>query len=89
MSSVAFRLTADFVVENTTAAEFLERFDATSEEWRLLSTVLTTPEALHRICRLAIVDDLAGDAGFFEGQFSGAMDDEVLAAVLPYLSSED
>jgi hypothetical protein len=88
--SVAFRMTADFVVEIPTAAEFLQRPDISPEERRLLLTILTTPEALNRVCRLAIVDDLAQDnAGLFEGQFSGAYNEEILRTVMPYLSSED
>jgi len=83
-------MTADFVVEITTAAEFLQRPDSSPEERRLLLTILTTPEALNRVCRLAIVDDLARDnASLFEDQFSGAHNEEILAAVMPYLSSED
>ena len=89
-ASVSFRLTADFVVENATAAKFLQRPDLTSEERRLLLTVLTTPEALNRVCRLAIVDDLeVEEAELFEGQFFGPQSEDILAAVMPYLSSED
>jgi len=89
-TSVPFRLTADFVVEITTAAEFLQQPDLASEERRLLLTVLTTPEALNRVCRLAIVDDLEVEqAELFEGQFFGPQSEDILAAVMPYLSSED
>lgn len=88
--SVAFRMTADFVVEITTAAEFLQRPEISPEERRLLLTILTTPEALNRMCRLAIVDDLARDnTSLFEDQFSGAHNEEILAAVMPYLSDDD
>jgi hypothetical protein len=87
--SVPFRLTADFVVEIDTAAKYLQQPDLTPEERRLLLTVLTTPEALNRMCRLAIVSDLEREPGLLEDQFFGPQSEDILAAILPYLASED
>ena len=53
------------------AGEISTKPEVTPEERRFLLTVLTTPEALNRMCRLAIVDDLEQkDSSLFEGQFS-------------------
>jgi len=82
-------LTADFVVAIDSAVEYLQRPDVTSEGRRLLLTVLTTPEALNRMCRLAIVSDLETEPGLFEEQFFGPQSQDILAAVMPYLSAED
>jgi len=87
--SIPFRLTADFVVEAKTAERYLLQPNTTSEERRLFLTVLTTPEALQRMCRLAIVSDFETKPGLFEGQFSGPQNEDILAAAIQYLSSED
>ena len=87
--SIPFRVTADFVVEVKTVANYLQRPNLTSEERRLLLTVLTTPEALNRMCRLAIVSDIETHPGLLEDQFFGPQSDDILAALMPYLSSED
>ena len=88
--SVSFRMTADLVVEIKTAAKFLQQPDLSSEERRFFLTILTTPDALNRVCRLAVVDDLAREEdGLFEGQFFGPQSEDILAVVMPYLSKED
>jgi hypothetical protein len=89
LNPIPFRLTADFVVEVETAERYLQQPHLTSEERRLFLTVLTTPEALNRMCRLAIVSGFDTKPGLFEGQFFGPQSEDILAAAMPYLSPED
>ena len=89
IAPVPFRLTAEFVVEVQTAQRYLQQPHVTSEERRLFLTVLTTPEALNRMCRLAIVSDYDTKPGLFEGHFFGPQSEDILAAAMPYLSPED
>lgn len=87
--AVPFRLTADFVVEAETAENFLHKPDLTPEERGLFLTILATPKALNRVCRLAIVCDLEADpSGYFEETFMGPEPRDILDCVLPYLSTE-
>lgn len=67
-------------------AEFLEEPDLTPQERRLFLAIITTPQALNRICRLAIVCDLTEDSErYFEGKFMGPEPEDILDSILPYL----
>ena len=80
---------ADFVVEAKNPAQFLMEPDLTPEERGLFLTVLTKPEVLNRMCRLAIVCDLSGDPGkYFEETFMGPEPEDILDCILPYLSAD-
>lgn len=83
-TGVRFRLIADFVVETETAAEFLKKPDLTPEQRSLFLILLTNPEALNRISRLAIVSDLET----FERIFRGPHPAQLLDCVLPYLTAD-
>ena len=84
-----FQLIADFVVAAEKAAEFLEEPDLNPEERSLLLTVITTPQALNRICRLVIVCDLTEDSErYFKGTFMGPEAEDILDSILPYLPIE-
>jgi hypothetical protein len=87
--SVPFRLIADFVVEPAAPAEFLQDTDTSPEERDLFLTILLTPDALNRICRLEIVSKLTDDLRrYFEGKFLGPEWADILDCLLPYLSAE-
>lgn len=89
--SVPFRLVAEFRVEVENAAEFLEEPDLTPQERSLFLAIIDTPEALNRICRLAVVVDLARDldsSRYFERRFMGPESEDIFDSVLPYLPSE-
>lgn len=87
--SVPFRLIANFVVEPEAPAEFLKGADTSPEERDLFLTILTTPEALNRLCRLRIVCELSEDSReYFEGKFMGPQWEDILDYILPYLSAE-
>jgi hypothetical protein len=82
--SVSFQLVADFAVETPTAAEFIRDPGLTTDEYRLFMTILTTPDALNRICRLALVCDLNMDGTkYFDGTFQGPDPDDILNSILP------
>ncbi len=87
--SVRFKLTAEFAVEASGSAEYLERLYRSPEERSLLLTILTTPEALNRMSRIGILTDFDSNPGLFENQFSGFDAKDILACVLPYLSDAD
>jgi len=86
-TAIPFRLIADFVVETSTAAEFLQRADLEPQERDLFLIVLTTPEALNRMCRLAIVSDFETHFAdcYFEDRFRGPEPVDILDCVSPYL----
>jgi len=88
--AVPFRLIADFVVEAETAVEFLQDPKTTPEERQLLLWILTHREAMNRMCRMAIVDDLlAYECGtYFQDTFMGPDAENMLNGILPYLSAE-
>ena len=87
--SVPFQLIADFVVETEKAAEFLDGSDLDPQERSLFLAVITTPQALNRICRLVIVCDLTDDSErYFKGRFMGPEAKDILDSVLPYLPVE-
>jgi hypothetical protein len=83
-------LIADFVVKTETVATFLRGSDLTREERDLLLAVLTNPEALNRMCRLAMVCDLSAHVYgcYFEDTFRGPDPDDIFDSVLPYLSAD-
>lgn len=89
-TGVPFRLIADFRVQAETAVEFLQDPKTTPEESRLLLWVLTQPEAMNRMCRMAIVDDLlAYECGtYFQDTFMGPDAEDILNGIPPYLSPE-
>ena len=87
--SVPFRLIVDFVVEPEAPAEFLQDTDTSPEERDLFLTILITPDALNRICRLVIVSKLTDDSRrYFEGKFLGPEWADILDCLLPSLSAE-
>lgn len=87
--SVPFQLVADFQVEAERAAEFLQEPDLDPQERSLFLAIITTPEALNRICRLAIVCDLTEDSRhYFEGKFMGPEPEDILDSIRPYLPVE-
>jgi len=88
-STLPFRLIADFAVETNTAAAYLQQPDLTRQERDLFLTILHTPEALDRMCRLAIVSDFEADLdGCFRDIFLGPHPEDILDCVLPYLPEE-
>jgi hypothetical protein len=89
--SVPFQLIADFAVETPTVAEFIRDVGSATEEYRLFMTILTTPEALNRICRLALVCDLnvnMDENKYFDGAFMGPEPGDILNSILSYLSPD-
>ncbi len=89
-TGVPFRLIADFVVEPETANEFLQNPQTRPEEQQLLLWILTNPQAMNRMCRMVIVDDLlAYECGvYFQDTFMGPDAGDMLDGILPYLSAE-
>jgi hypothetical protein len=87
--SVPFQLVADFVVEAKKTAEYLLEPDLGPQERSLFLAIITTPEALNRICRFAIVCDLTEDSErYFKGKFMGPETEDIFASILPYLPVE-
>jgi hypothetical protein len=88
-TTLPFRLIANFAVETNTAAAYLQEPDLTRQERDLFLAVLHTPEALNRMCRLAIVSDFEADLdGCFRDIFLGPHPEDILDCVLPYLPAE-
>jgi hypothetical protein len=86
---VPFQLVADFQVEVEKPTEFLHEPDVSPEERSLFLAIINTPEALNRICRLAIVSDLSEDSDrVFERLFMGPDPEDIFEAILPYLPVE-
>jgi hypothetical protein len=87
--SVPFQLVADFVVEGDRVAEFLQEPDLSPEERSLFLAIINTPEALNRICRLAVISDLTEDSDrVFKGLFMGPDPEDIFETILPYLPVE-
>jgi hypothetical protein len=88
--SASFRLNADFTVKAETVRMYLQRPEVTPQERDLLFLILTTPEALNRMCRLAIVSDFEAFLWdrHFDGKFIGPNPTDILDALLPYLPEE-
>ena len=87
--SVPFQLIADFAVEAPESAEFFSDPETSTEEYRFFMTLLTTPEALNRICRLALACDLNMDGSkYFDGTFMGPEPEDILNAIQSYLSPD-
>ena len=87
--SVPFKLVAEFRVEAEDAAEYLQQPDLDPQERSLFLAIITTPEALNRICRLAVVCALTEDSErVFKGLFMGPDSKEIFESILPYLPVE-
>lgn len=87
--AVLFRLVADFVVQAEHAAEFLREPDLTPKVRDLFLTALTTPEALNRMCSLAVACDFnVNPGGYFEETFMGPEPEDILDSLLPCLSAD-
>jgi hypothetical protein len=88
--AVPFRLVVDFVIETNTATEFTGRLDVTPHQHQLFITIVTNPEALNRMARLAAVSELEvhGD-DFSRHEFEGPNAIDILDCVQPYLSVEE
>jgi hypothetical protein len=90
IKALPFRLVADFTIQANAARVFLAQPDLTPQQRSFFTTVLTNPEALNRMCRLAIVSELESLADkWFEGKFEGPDLEDVLNCELPFLSKED
>lgn len=88
--AVPFRLVVDFVIETNTASEFTGRLDLTSHQHDLFIAIVTHPEALSRMARLAAVSELEVLGNdFCRHQFEGPDSIDILECVLPYLSEEE
>jgi hypothetical protein len=72
LGPVPFQLVADFQVEVGNPAEFLHEPDVSPEERSLFLAIINTPQALNRICRLAVVSNLSEISNcVFERLFMG------------------
>lgn len=90
LPTASFRLIADFTVKAEAVEKYLRQPQVTPQERDLLLLILTTPEALHRVCRLAIVCDFEAFLAdqYFDGKFHGPNPTDILDALLPYLPEE-
>ena len=89
LGPVPFQLVADFQVEVGNPAEFLHEPGVSSEERSLFLAIINTPEALNRICRLAVVSNLSEDSDcVFERLFMGPDPEDIYESILPYLPVE-
>jgi|GEM_PF-2340009 len=87
--SVPFKLVAEFRIEAENVAEYLQQPDLDPEERSLFLAIITTPEALNRICRLAVVCALTEDSErHFKGKFMGPEPEDILASILPYIPGD-
>ena len=88
-NSVPFQLAVDLCVATPNAAKFLRDPGVNSEERRLFNAIVSTPEALNRICRLAVVCDLQVQMGdYYRERFTGADPDDIFKSILPCLSPD-
>ena len=86
--SVPFQFVADFQVEVPKAQEFLEEPDLSPEARSLFLAIINTPEALNRICHVAILCDRTEDSGsYFKGELMELDREDILDAILSYLPS--
>jgi hypothetical protein len=87
--SVKFQLVADFQVEVPKATEFLEEPDLSPQARSLFLAIINTPEALNRICHVAILCDRTEDSGGrFKEKLTGPDREDILDAILPHLPVE-
>lgn len=87
--SIPFQLVADFQVEAEKAMEYLRDPDLTSEMRSLFLAIITTPEALNRVCRLAVVSNLTEDSDrVFKGLFMGPFPEDIFESIRPHLPVE-
>ena len=87
--SVPFQFVADFQVEASNATEFLEDPDLSPQARSLFLAIIRTPEALNRICHVAILCDGTEDSGCrFKGKLAEPDREDILDAILSYLPAE-
>lgn len=87
--SVPFQFVANFQVEIPKATEFLEEPDLSPQARSLFLAIINTPEALNRICHVAILCDRTEDSGsYFKGKLTELDREDILDAILSYLPVE-
>jgi hypothetical protein len=87
--SLPFQFVAEFRVEVPEAAEFLGNPDLGPQARSLFLAIINTPEALNRICQVAILCDRTEDSGGrFKGKLTGPDREDILEAILPHLPVE-
>ena len=76
-------------MEADNAVEYLRDPDLTPEMRSLFLAIITTPEALNRVCRLAVVSNLTEDSDrVFKGLFMGPFPEDIFESIRPYLPVE-
>lgn len=81
-----FRFYADFEVDLDPA----KATKLTPQQRRMFQALSASPASIHEAARLSLVTDLSGLTGrHFDGVFQGPGDEEILAAILPWLPAED
>jgi len=87
--SIPFQLVANFQVEVLEATEFLEEPNLTPQARSLFLAIIHTPEALNRICHVAILCDGTEDSGGrFKGKLAAPHREDILEPILPHLPVE-
>lgn len=87
--SVPFRFIAEFQVKVPKAPEFLEEPDLSPQARSLFLAIINTPEALNRICHVAILCDRTEDSGsYFKGKLTELDREDIVDAILSYLPVE-
>lgn len=87
--SVPFQVVADFQVEGDKVTQFLEDPDLSPEERSLFLAIITTPEALTRICGMVIVLDLISDSEhYFRDKIFGPENENTIDSILRTLPVE-
>lgn len=84
--SVPFQFVADFQVEVPKAREFLQEPYLSPQARSLFLAIINTPEALNRICHVAILCDRTEDSGsYFRGKLTELDREDILDAIFSYL----
>lgn len=87
--SVPFQFVAEFQVEVPRAPEFLEEPDLSPQARSLFLAIINTPEALNRVCHVAILCDRTEDSGnYFKGKLTELDREDIVDAILSYLPVE-
>jgi hypothetical protein len=87
--SVPFQFFAHFQVEVAKATEFLGEPDLSPQARSLFLAIIHTPEALNRICHVAILCDRTEESGnYFKGKLTGLDREDILDGILPHLPVE-